>query len=69
MRLYLTDRWANHLSRLPENGMGYQVVDIVLRSGENFRDIIVFNGQEVEWPEESPTIRPDEIIDIKMAGQ
>ena len=69
MRLYLTDRWANHLCKLPENGMGYHVVDIVLRSGENFRDIMVFNGQEVEWPEESPTIGPDEIVDIRLTGQ
>ena len=68
MRLYLTDRWTNHLCDLPESGMGYQVVDVILRSGEAIKDIVVFNGHEVEWPEEKPPITPDEIVDIRMSG-
>ena len=68
MRLYLADRWANHLCDLPESGMGYQIVDIVLHNGEEFRDIVVFNGQVVDWPEESPPIKPDDIVDIRMSS-
>ena len=69
MRLYLTEHWTNHLHNLPENGMGYQVVDVTLRGGEEFRHIIVFNAHEVEWPGESPAISPDEIVDIRISAQ
>ena len=68
MRLYLTERWTNHLCSLPESGMGYQVVNVFLRNGREVRDIIVFNGREVEWPEEQLPIEPDDIVDIRMSG-
>ena len=69
MRLYLTDLWTNHLCSLPESGMGYQLVNVFLRNGREVRDIIVFNGREVEWPEEQLPIEPDDIVDIRMSGQ
>ena len=69
MRLHLNERWVNHLCDLPENGMGYQIVDIVLRSGEQIRGAFVFNAEEVEWPAEQVRGRLEDIVDIRPSGR
>ena len=65
MPLHLDDRWASHLSRLPENGMGYQVVDVLLRNGEQVRGVVVLNAQEVQWPAGRPQIASHDIVGIE----
>ena len=69
MRLDLGARWSKHLCEMPETGMGYQVVDVVLRSGERVCDVLVFNAQEVEWPTERGPIDPEDIVDIEAAAK
>ena len=49
--------------------MGYQVVDVVVRSGERVCDVVVFNAQEVEWPAERGPIDPEDIVDIEAAAR
>ena len=67
MRLLLSERWINHLCALPESGMGFQRVDIVLRDGEKVRDVLVFNAQHVEWPNEVRAINSKDIAEIKLS--
>ncbi|MDO8443134.1 MAG: hypothetical protein Q7S81_02680 [bacterium] len=33
MQLELSEKWVSKLLRMPESGMGYQVVDITLKDG------------------------------------
>lgn len=67
MRLLLSEQWMNHLCNLPESGMGFQRVDILLRDGEQVKDVLVFNAQHVEWPRGKPAISSDDIAEIKLS--
>ena len=52
MRIRLEPRWTKRLLELPESGMGYQRVDIRLVDGRELKDVLVFNGEEIEVPDE-----------------
>ena len=69
MRLHLNERWVKHLCNLPEDGMGYQIVDIVLRSGEQIRGAFVFNAEEVEWPAGQVWGKLEDIVEIRPSGR
>ncbi len=51
MYLKLPSEWVERLQRLPESGMGYQVVDLDLEGGRRLRGVPVFNGEEIFVPE------------------
>lgn len=51
VRLHLPQKWVDYLTRLPESGMGYQRVDLVLDDGTELRDCLVLNAEEIEIPE------------------
>lgn len=44
--------------------MGYQRVDIRLRNGRQVKQVLVFNAEIVEWPDEHRRIRVDDIADM-----
>ena len=67
MRLRLDERWVNHLCGLPEHGMGCQVVDVVLRSGERVREVVVLHAEELQWPSDRGKIELKDIIEIRSA--
>jgi len=52
MRIRLEPRWTKRLLELPESGMGYQRVDIRLVDGRELKDVVVFNAEEIEVPDE-----------------
>ena len=52
MRRKLDEKWIAHLLTLPESGMGYQRVDVLFKDGSTLQDIIVFNAQEIEVPDQ-----------------
>lgn len=52
MRIRLEPRWTKRLLELPESGMGYQRVDIRLIDGRELKDVVVFNAEEIEVPDE-----------------
>ena len=47
--------------------MGYQRVDVGLRNGDVVSDILVFNGEEMEWPTGDGQIRTEEIASISLS--
>ena len=67
MRLRLDERWINLLCDLPESGLGYQRVDVGLRSGDVVNDILVFNGEVMEWPADSGRVRSEDIESISLS--
>jgi len=66
VRVHLADRWIRHLCRLPETGMGYHIVDMVLRNGQHVRNILVYNSEQMEWPSSKSPIQPDDILEIRQ---
>ena len=38
--------------QLPETGMGYQRVDLRLAGGREIKNVLAFNAEEVELPDE-----------------
>ena len=69
MRFLLNRQWANRLCALPESGMGFQRVDIVLRDGEKVKNVLVLNARHVEWPNEKRAISSDDIAEIMMSRE
>ena len=63
MRVQLDEKWSATLCGFPENGMGYQRVDVLLRSGRKVKDVLVFNAEEMEWPDDR-RIQSDEIAEM-----
>ena len=47
--------------------MGYQRVDVGLRNGDVVSDILVFNGEEMEWPAGNGRIRTEDIASISLS--
>jgi hypothetical protein len=54
--------WTDRLLELPESGMGYQRVDVRLADGRVLRDVVVFNAEEIEIPDD---IGPASIADLR----
>jgi len=52
MRIKLEQRWTRRLLQLPESGMGYQRVDLRLADGRELKNVLAFNAEEVELPDE-----------------
>ena len=52
---------------MPESGMGYQVIDIILKDGRVITKVMVYNAEIVELPTEYNDVSEDDIKDIKKA--
>jgi hypothetical protein len=52
MKIKLDRRFVERLVNLPESGMGYQRVDIRLTDGRELQDVLVFNAEDADVPDE-----------------
>ena len=64
MRIRLTAQWVDYLNTVPESGMGYQRVDVRLADGRALNDVLVFNGEWLEVPEE---YRTAVVVDLRLS--
>ena len=64
-KLKLTQNLIDKLSSLPENGMGYQIVDIKLNNGQILENRIVFNCTFLKL-EENENLENENIKDINL---
>jgi hypothetical protein len=64
--LKLDPKWSEYLVRQPESGMGYQRVDLRLKGNKILRNILVFNGEEIQLPDEFVEA---EIVDLKLSSE
>ena len=46
--------------------MGYQRVDIKLKSGDQLTDLIVFNAEELEYQFRGVSFRSEDIAEIQL---
>lgn len=61
MRVKLEQRWMKRLLQLPESGMGYQRVDLRLADGRELKNVLAFNAEEVELPDECADAKIEDI--------
>ena len=69
MLVPLEPNWTRVLAALPENGLGYQVVDVLLRDGHRVVGLFVYNAEQLEWPDDRPRIRPTDIAEIALTEE
>lgn len=65
MKIKLLQKQINLLESLPEQGMGYHIVDVVLKNGRTLREKVVLNSMYLQI-EEKEIIDPKEIKSIKL---
>ncbi len=66
MDYQLPKKWIESLSKQPETGMGYQIVDLyLLDKKEPIRGVKIFNGSEFQLPAEDFDVKS--ITDIVLA--
>lgn len=61
MRIKLEQRWTRRLLQLPESGMGYQRVDLRLADGRELKNVLAFNAEEVELPDECANAKIEDV--------
>ena len=65
----LNEKWINHMTTLPETGMGYQIVDIKLASGHEIKGVTVLNASQVVlvMEEDKEMVKSSDISEIKLS--
>lgn len=61
----LPTRFSAHLSSLPETGMGYQVVRVLLKNGQTLAPLTVLNSSLLVL-DRAVSIRPTDIEKIEL---
>ena len=61
MTIKLDQRWVNFLVTQPESGMSYQKVDIRLKDKRTIKNVLVFNAEEIELPEDCAAAEIEEL--------
>jgi hypothetical protein len=64
-RITLNKDQIEFLSKLPEQGLGYQLVDLTLKNGRVLRGIIVLNSTYLKL-NEAELIKADDIDKIEL---
>ncbi len=65
-KIKLLDNQSQELELLPEQGMGYQIVDIELNNGQRLEKLIVIDSTYLILEEENELIDPNDILSIKL---
>lgn len=61
----LTEEQISILENLPEQGMGYQIVNLTLKNGQVLRDRIILNSTYLKT-ESHEKINPNDIVKIEL---
>ncbi len=68
LRILLPEKFSEMLEKLPEQGMGYQIVDVFLKNGNALSKKIVLNSNILEL-DKSEKIEVEDITFIKLHEQ
>jgi hypothetical protein len=60
----LSESWSQRLVQMPESGMGYQRVDVLLKDGRLIKNVMVLNAEECQTSE---PFDPADIADIALS--
>ena len=67
MQIELRPELVNRLLALPENGMGYQLVDLVLVDGRVVPSVPVFNSEVADLPDTFGGVTASDVADVRLA--
>lgn len=67
MQIELRKNIIDRLLGLPETGMGYQVVDLVLADGRIVPNVKIFNCEIANLPENFRNVRPSDVTDVRLS--
>ena len=68
MKIKLNEEQINYLSSLPEKGMGYQVVNLILKDGNELKEQIVYNSSVLQINDiKYQSISNEDIISLKLS--
>lgn len=62
-KIKLLSNHIEYLESFPEQGMGYQIVDIILKDGRTLSELLVFNSTYLKSEEQ---INPEDIKEIRI---
>lgn len=65
MKIKLPEKQIKQLSALPEQGMGYQIIDIRLKNGRVLIGKTVFNSSYVQV-DDNEEFDPNDILEIRL---
>lgn len=66
MEIQLSSDFMKYLESLPEQGMGYQIVDIYLENGRILREKVVLNSTLIKL-EDNEMSALDRIVSVKIS--
>ena len=67
-KIILPEKFVNFLVNLPENGMGYQIVNVILKSGRVLHKLKVLNSSLLML-EENEVITEKDIEKIELESR
>ena len=67
MQLELRPEMIKRLLAMPENGMGYQLVDLVLVDGRVVPSVPIFNCEIANLPDALDDVTASDIADVRPA--
>ena len=67
MTLILSSKWSEKLLMLPESGMGYQRINVRLKSGKLNIGLIVENAEQLNIPETVDAFKEEDIVDFEIS--
>ena len=67
MKIKLLSNQIEYLINLPEQGMGYQIVDVVLKNGTVLKKYVVFNSSYLKLNDDEKIVA-DDIAEITLSS-
>jgi hypothetical protein len=67
VELVLDPALANKVDSLPEDGMGFHVVDFILHDGRVIREVVVLTGSVAIVPEGARWLSTADIADLRSS--
>jgi hypothetical protein len=68
MQLELRHHTVDRLLALPENGMGYQIVDLLLVDGRVVQCVPVFNSEIADLPDVFRDLKASDVADVRLSA-
>lgn len=67
MQLELRRELIDRLISLPETGMGYQIVDLLLADGRVVPNVTIFNCEIANLPDTFGNLTPSDVSDVRLS--
>jgi hypothetical protein len=67
MQLALRQELIDRLLTMPESGMGYQIVDLVLTDGRVVPNVPILNCEVASLPDSFSNVRASDVANVRLA--